>query len=428
MTTPIITQIIDAIQSADTFPDQLIRSLIDQIPTSQYIEAKKQIKHLCHKANTNQDAQLLTQCARTLFMLTKEMQDEIGQLAALYYAALAEYHQMQYQACISRLNRAIDRAYHIQSNQGEGILADIHYLNAYAYFHLQQYTDSSQQIQFALTLYRQHNNQGGIDNTLNLQKLISASQTAGVPIAPSEDVLAQWQNIRNEMHTAESNRESLKADITTYTQHRDELIQHIQALQKEHNQQIDELSQAYQIAQQHHINALAQLDQDFQKRNQEHTRMLANLEHEKVQHLRDHHARQQEQSQIIEKLDRIIQDKNIEIAQIQTRVRIWQHAEHMPYWLALIGHELQQRCISEASLEFIQQLYTLAPQEALATLVEIEARSTILPRNHYQLDDLHGEIRLFAATANARVTHTTDEVAAIHQLVDAWEIFLKETA
>jgi tetratricopeptide (TPR) repeat protein len=400
MTTPTIAQITELLQSNISDADKTALELIKSLPTNQQTEAMHQFQRLCAQANTNQDGVALNKYARAMFTSARISQDDIGKTVAFYYAAVAEYHQQKYKECISRLDRTFQEINRITDEQSQHLLANTHYLYAFTCFHLREYTKAKQHADSALTLYQQQQNQTGMTNANSLAQMISESEV-GIPQAPSDETRAEWTQIHTELQTAKEELQHIHTQIAQHTEARNTLAQH----EQQHLARIQELQQ-HQHAIEHRI---TQLTHEYESHQQTHVAKLAELDQRM-------HAKQAE-----------VDAYEATITRVRERARIWQMAEHMPFWLALIKHEMAQQRISADSLAFLQQLYTLAPQEALATLVEIEARTGKTPQQPYNLDGLHGEVRLFAATANARTLHRTDNTTAIGQLVDAWELFLKES-
>lgn len=368
MTIPTIVQIIGLLKSNISVDEKTALDLIKSLPTNQQLEAISQFILLCNEANTNQDGVTLKRYARALFTSARISQDDISKIKALYYASVAAFHQQNFDECIGHIDRTFQEINRISGNQSQDLLAHSHYLYAFTCFHLREYTKSKQHADLALALYQQLQNQTGITNSHNLAQTISESEV-GIPQAPSDETRAEWKQIHSELETTKEELQHVHAQITQYTESRNALAEH----EQQHLARIQQLLQ-HQNAKQAEIDAL-----------------------------------------------------ETRITRARERARIWQMAEHIPFWLALIKHEMAQQRISADSLEFLQQLYTLAPQEALATLVEVEARTGNAPKQPYKLDGLHGEVRLFAATANARTLHHIDNTTAISQLVDAWELFLKES-
>lgn len=368
MTIPTIVQIIGLLKSNISDDEKTALDLIKSLPTNQQFAATDQFHLLCAEANTNQDGVALIKYARALHTSALNSQDDIGKTTAFYYASVAEYHQQNYHDCIKRLDRTFQEINRITGEQSEHLLAHTHYLYAFTWYYLREYTKAKQHADSALALYQQQQNQTSMTNLNSLAQMISEREV-GIPQAPSDETRAEWKQIHAELETTKEELRRVHAQIAQYTESRNTLAQH----EQQHLARIQQLQQ-HQHAKQAEIDAL-----------------------------------------------------ETRITRARERARIWQMAEHIPFWLALIRHEMAQQRISADSLEFLQQLYTLAPQEALATLVEVEARTCIAPKQPYKLDGLHGEVRLFAATANARTLHHIDNTTAISQLVDAWELFLKES-
>jgi chromosome segregation ATPase len=398
MTHTTIAHIIDILQKSSD--DSAAVEAIKTLPNNQQIEAITQFQKLCAQANANKDGVMLTKYARALFTAARMSKNNLSRVVALYYAAIAEFHQQHYSECINRLDRAIQEVSRMSDEQSQSILANIHYLYAYTSFHLQNYSLARHHIGISSNLYQQQRNQTGITNTTGLAQMISESE-AGAPQAPSDETRAEWKQINTELQTAKEELQHIHTQIAQHTEARNTLAQH----EQQHLVRIQELQQHQHAIEQR----ITQLTHEYDAHQQTHVTKLAELD----QHI---HAKQAE-------IDAI----ETSITRARERARIWQMAENMPFWLALIKHEMTQQRISADSLAFLQQLYTLAPQEALATLVEVEARTGKTPKQPYKLDGLHGEVRLFAATSNARTLHRTDNTTAINQLVDAWELFLKES-
>jgi hypothetical protein len=398
MTHTTIAHIINILQTSSD--DLAAVEAIKTLPNNQQIEAITQFQKLCAQANANKDGVMLTKYARALFTAARMSNNNLSRVVALYYAAIAEFHQQNYSECINRLDRAILEVSRMSDEQSQSILANIHYLYAYTCFYQHNYSLARHHIGISSNLYQQQRNQTGIANTTGLAQMISESE-AGAPQAPSDETRAEWTQIHTELQIAKDELLHVHTQITHYTEIRNTLAQQ----EQQHLARIQELQQ-HQHAIEHRI---TQLTHEYESHQQTHVAKLAELD-QRMQ------AKQAE-----------VDAYEATITRVRERARIWQMAEHMPFWLALIKHEMAQQRISADSLAFLQQLYTLAPQEALATLVEVEARTGKTPKQPYKLDGLHGEVRLFAATANARTLHRTDNTTAIGQLVDAWDLFLKES-
>lgn len=427
MTTPTITQIIERLQSNIFGEDQIATELIKSLPANQQPDAMRQFQRLCAQANTNLDGIALTKYARAMFTSARISRDEVGKAVAFYYSAVAEYHQKNYDECISRLERTLQEIDRIPREQSQNLVANIHYLYASTLLRLHKYTQAKQHADSALALYQQQHNQTSIENTRNLIQQISEDQAIGTPQASSDEMRVEWQQIKAELLAAQEELRRVRTHIAQHTDTRDALIREIETTQQQHNEQGEQLAQAYAIAQQQHNDALVHLEQQHQLLTHQRQQAIQQLEHDIAQITQQREEQFARFSHDIESRKATIGDYDLQIVHLRERARVWQIAEHMPFWLAIIKHEMAQQRVSAESLEFLQKLYTLAPQEALATLVEVEARSGKAPHHPYNLDVLHGEVRLFAATANARKLQETDTLAAVSHMVDAWEFFLKET-
>jgi tetratricopeptide (TPR) repeat protein len=427
MTTPTITQIIERLQSNIFGEDQAAIESIKSLTTEQQLEAMRQFQRLCAQANTNLDGVALTKYARAMFTSARISRDEVSKAVAFYYSAVAEYHQKNYDECISRLERTLQEIDRIPREQSQNLLANIHYLYASTFLRLHKYAQAKQYADSALALYQQQNNQASIANTRNLIQQISEDQAIGTPQASSDEMRIEWQQIKAELLAAQEELRRVRTHIAQHTDTRDALIRQIETTQQHHNEQRDQLAQAYAIAQQQHNDALVHFEQQQKQLTNQRQQAIQQLEHDITQITQQRENQLAQFNHDIESRKATISDYDSQIVHLRERARVWQMVEHMPFWLAIIKHEMAQQRISTESIDFLQKLYTLAPQEALATLVEVEARSGKTPHYTYNLDTLHGEVRLFAATANARKLKETDDMAAVSHVVDAWEFFLKET-
>jgi len=104
----------------------------------------------------------------------------------------------------------------------------------------------------------------------------------------------------------------------------------------------------------------------------------------------------------------------------------WQKTAVVPLWIHLAQAEIDSGSVHESTYVMLNRLIALAPSEAAPLLIQIQARTNTVPTVLYDLQGLGGEVRLMAATLNARILKQTDSLGALKLLIEAWERFLEE--